>query len=159
MLLSLTRSCASSAALRTLRFVHATPTLSARSFAITPRRSDSEATPPPSLKRASFSRPRMPSVVVTRRRYASHHHRLPLIFRRFKLKHSFFALPPSPDSAASSSSSSSSSSVVASSTAPSYEAELRSMSVAELKHLAAARYAVPIFVARFLGGVRVCYET
>ena len=156
MLLSLTRSCASSAALRTLRFVRATP---ARSFAITPKRSDAEATPPPSLKRASFSRPRMPSVVVTRRRYASHHHHLPLIFRRFKLKHSFFALPPSPDSAASSSSSSSSSSVVASSTAPSHEAELRSMSVAELKHLAAARYAVPIFGARFLGGVRVCYET
>ena len=153
MLLSLTRSCASSAALRTLRFVRATP---ARSFAITPKRSDAEATPLPSLKRASFSRPRMPSVVVTRRRYAFHHHHLPLIFRRLKLKHSFFAPPPSPDSAASSSSSSS---VVASSTAPSHEAELRSMSVAELKHLAAARYAVPIFGARFLGGVRVCYET
>lgn len=153
MLLSLTRSCASSAALRTLRFVRATP---ARSFAITPKRSDAEATPPPSLKRASFSRPRMPSVVVTRRRYASHHHHLPLIFRRLKLKHSFFALTPSPDSAASSSSSSS---VVASSTAPSHEAELRSMSVAELKHLAAARYAVPILGARSFGGVRVCYET
>jgi hypothetical protein len=153
LLLSLTRSCASSAALRTLRFVRATP---ARSFAITPKRSDAEATPPPSLKRASFSRPRMPSVVVTRRRYASRHHRLPLIFRRFKLEHSFFALPPSPDS---SSSSSSSSSVVASSNAPSHEAELRSMSVTELKHLAAARYAVPIFEHRFHGVLCVCYET
>jgi hypothetical protein len=48
---------------------------------------------------------------------------------------------------------------VASSNAPSHEAELRSMSVAELKHLAAARYAVPIFGHRFHGVLCFCYET
>jgi hypothetical protein len=122
-LFSAARLRAAATACRTLRCPTLLHTPFIRSFAILPKRNDAAtSTPPPGR---TYHRPRMPSSVVTRRRCFS---LSSLIFFKSLI---MFCFLRSPEAAA----------ATAAPPQSSHEAELRSMSVAELKTLAAARYA------------------
>ncbi len=69
MIRALSRTCTAANAPRAVsRLLPARPTVFARSFAVLPKRSDADAEAAPSANRASFTRPRMPASVVSRRR-------------------------------------------------------------------------------------------